>query len=127
MPIYEYVCSACEHEFEQIQKFSDAPITRCPSCAKKGKITKKLSTSAFILNGGGWYKQGYSGPSGGNGKENVAAESKSGASSATKSESKSDSSGSPESSGSSESSKSSGGETKVEAAGHGSGCGHCAA
>ena len=61
MPIYEYACSACEHEFEKLQKFSDPPETECPHCLQTGTVAKKLSASAFILAGGGWYKEGYSG------------------------------------------------------------------
>ena len=32
MPLYEYECEACGHRFEVIQKFSDAPIDKCPTC-----------------------------------------------------------------------------------------------
>ena len=32
MPIYEYQCSACGHQLEAIQKFSDAPLVDCPTC-----------------------------------------------------------------------------------------------
>ena len=74
MPIYEYVCSACEHEFEQLQKYSVPPAAVCPHCTKAGTVTRKLSTSAFILNGGGWYSDGY-GKSGGNGKSEPKSES----------------------------------------------------
>ena len=55
MPIYEYQCQACQHEFETIQKFSDAPLTRCPSCGKN-RLKKKISAVAFRLKGGGWYE-----------------------------------------------------------------------
>ena len=59
MPIYEYACSSCEHEFEQLQKFSDGSVTDCPHCRKRGSVQRKLSTSAFHLSGGGWYSDGY--------------------------------------------------------------------
>ena len=55
MPIYEYQCQACQHEFETIQKFSDTPLTRCPSCGKN-RLKKKISAVAFRLKGGGWYE-----------------------------------------------------------------------
>lgn len=55
MPIYEYKCSACEHEFEAIQKFSDEPLIECPSCSKDA-LKKKISAAAFRLKGGGWYE-----------------------------------------------------------------------
>jgi len=53
VPIYEYVCSKCGHEFDEIQKFSDPPIQKCPKC--KGKVEKKLSLPSFQLKGTGWY------------------------------------------------------------------------
>ena len=67
MPIYEYVCSNCDHEFEELQKFSDPPVTDCPTCRRKGKVVRKLSQSAFMLRGSGWYSDGYSSASGGSG------------------------------------------------------------
>ncbi|MFO1520402.1 MAG: zinc ribbon domain-containing protein [bacterium] len=57
MPIYEYVCKDCGSEFEQIQKFSDPPLKKCPSCG--GKAEKKVSLSSFQLKGTGWYVTDY--------------------------------------------------------------------
>ena len=57
MPIYEYICNDCTHEFESLQKFTDPPETVCPTC--KGNVTRKLSQSAFHLRGSGWYSDGY--------------------------------------------------------------------
>lgn len=54
MPIYEYRCLACEHEFEEIQKISDSPISVCPSCQKEA-VTRLVSATAFQLKGNGWY------------------------------------------------------------------------
>lgn len=62
MPLYEYACSACGHEFEMLQKFSDKPIKKCPECGK-AKVEKMISQTAFQLKGEGWYKDGYSRPS----------------------------------------------------------------
>ena len=59
MPIYEYVCQSCEHEFEEMQRFSDAPLEQCPSCKEESSFQRKVSKSAFHLKGGGWYKDGY--------------------------------------------------------------------
>ena len=58
MPIYEYQCADCGHQFEEMQKFSEPPLEQCPSCQGKG-VQKKVSKSAFHLKGGGWYKDGY--------------------------------------------------------------------
>jgi|GEM_PF-189182 len=55
MPIYEYECTACEHEFETIQKFSDDPLKTCPEC-DADKLVKKISAAAFHLKGTGWYE-----------------------------------------------------------------------
>ncbi|MBU2511772.1 zinc ribbon domain-containing protein [bacterium] len=59
MPLYEYVCENCKKELEVIQKFSDDPLTFCPSCNQES-LSKKTSIPAFHLKGGGWYKDGYS-------------------------------------------------------------------
>ena len=59
MPIYEYVCKSCGYEFEEMQRFSDAPLEKCPSCQKESSVQRKVSKSAFHLKGGGWYKDGY--------------------------------------------------------------------
>jgi putative FmdB family regulatory protein len=66
MPLYEYQCEACGHRFEVIQKFSDAPLTQCPTCA--GPVAKLLSSPAIQFKGSGWYITDYarSGSSGGN-------------------------------------------------------------
>lgn len=64
MPLYEYKCSKCEKTFEKRQKFADAPLTVC-ECGDGGPVQRALSTPAFHLKGGGWYKDGYgSGKSG---------------------------------------------------------------
>jgi putative FmdB family regulatory protein len=57
MPIYEYRCQDCHHEFERMQKFSDPPIAACPTCA--GSVQKLISRSAFHLKGSGWYVTDY--------------------------------------------------------------------
>jgi len=57
MPVYEYCCAACNHQFELRQKFSDAPADQCPKCG--GAVYKMVSASAFSFKGGGWYGDGY--------------------------------------------------------------------
>ena len=64
MPIYEYRCADCGHDFEALQKFSDDPITECPVC-KAGNVKKRISATSFVLKGGGWYKDHYGLKSGG--------------------------------------------------------------
>jgi len=55
MPFYEYECQACKFYTEVMQKISDAPLTRCPSCGKK-RLKKLVSAPVFRLKGGGWYE-----------------------------------------------------------------------
>ena len=55
MPIYEYLCNACNHEFDALQKLSDAPLTDCPECGKPA-LKKKVSAPGFRLSGSGWYE-----------------------------------------------------------------------
>jgi putative FmdB family regulatory protein len=57
MPLYEYVCTACRHTFEVIQKFSDAPVEVCPKCG--GRVQKVLSSPAIQFKGTGWYITDY--------------------------------------------------------------------
>ena len=60
MPIYEYKCSACSHELESLQKFSDAPLVACPVCGKD-TLTKLVSAAGFQLKGSGWYQTDFKG------------------------------------------------------------------
>ena len=54
MPIYEYECRGCGERHEFIQKFSDSPKRKCPSCGKL-RLRKLISAAAFHLKGDGWY------------------------------------------------------------------------
>lgn len=66
MPIYEYACPDCGHRFDEIQKFSDPPLTACPKCAAQN-VKKLISNTSFVLKGGGWYKDHYGLKGGGGG------------------------------------------------------------
>jgi len=57
MPLYEYLCQKCGHRFERIQKFSDAPVKKCPECG--GKVEQVLSAPAVQFKGSGWYVTDY--------------------------------------------------------------------
>tara|TARA_B100001057_G_scaffold484095_1_gene561668 strand:+ start:2300 stop:2515 length:216 start_codon:yes stop_codon:yes gene_type:complete len=67
MPIYEYKCEKCDHQFEVMQRITDDPLTECTKeegkkkAVCKGKLKKLISQTSFSLKGGGWYKDGYSG------------------------------------------------------------------
>ena len=55
MPFYEYECQACKYYTEVMQKISDAPLSRCPSCGKR-RLKKLVSAPVFRLKGSGWYE-----------------------------------------------------------------------
>lgn len=56
MPLYEYLCPKCGR-FEVIRKFSDEPLTACPTCG--AEIQKLLSAPAIQFKGTGWYITDY--------------------------------------------------------------------
>ena len=55
MPIYEYRCQDCGHEFEILQRMADDPLTECPTCGHEA-LTKLVSAAGFQLKGSGWYE-----------------------------------------------------------------------
>ena len=55
MPIYEYRCDQCGHQFEVLQKISDAPVKNCPKC-NSNNPRRLVSAAAFKLKGTGWYE-----------------------------------------------------------------------
>jgi putative FmdB family regulatory protein len=58
MPNYEYLCTKCGHRFEQIRKFSDKQLRKCPECG--GLIEQVISAPAVQFKGSGWYVTDYS-------------------------------------------------------------------
>ena len=70
MPTYDYECSACKHRFDELQSFSEPPLTKCPKC-KKNKLTRLFGGGgAVIFKGGGFYETDYrrAGETNGDGK-----------------------------------------------------------
>jgi len=60
MPIYEYRCQECQQTFEEWQKdFAERQVP-CPVCG--GKADRLISSTSFVLKGGGWYSDLYSKP-----------------------------------------------------------------
>jgi putative FmdB family regulatory protein len=86
MPIYEYQCEKCEHEFEREQRITDPPVKTCPKCRSR-RVKKLISRTSFVLKGGGWYSDLYSSAKSGASGSDSAADS-SGASGDGKSETK---------------------------------------
>lgn len=64
MPIYTYRCESCGVQFERNQKFSDAPLTRCPECGKKS-LRKVYMPVGIVFKGSGFYATDHRSPSGG--------------------------------------------------------------
>lgn len=80
MPIYEYLCTECEHAHEALQKMSDDPLKDCPAC-EKPTLKKIISAAGFRLSGSGWYETDFKSDkqrnlvdSGGNSKGSAAGE-----------------------------------------------------
>jgi putative FmdB family regulatory protein len=67
MPLYEYRCESCGHQFEVIQKFSDALIAVCPKCGS-GPVVKLFSSPAIQFKGSGFYITDYARKGGEQGK-----------------------------------------------------------
>ncbi len=106
MPLYEYSCPTCGR-FELIRKFSDDPVTHCPTCG--AEVQKLLSSPAIQFKGTGWYITDYARKGGNGGGGEGKSKGKSESASESKSETKSDSSSS---SSTTSSSTTSGSDTK---------------
>jgi putative FmdB family regulatory protein len=57
VPLYEYRCKTCGHQFEKIQSFSAPDEKECPKC--KGEVERLISAPAFQFKGAGWYVNDY--------------------------------------------------------------------
>ncbi len=57
MPNYEYLCKKCGHRFEEIRKFSDKHLKKCPECG--GVLEQVISAPAVQFKGSGWYVTDY--------------------------------------------------------------------
>ncbi|WP_281900692.1 FmdB family zinc ribbon protein [Micromonospora humidisoli] len=117
VPTYQYACTACGHQLEAVQSFSDEPLTECPAC--EGRLRKVFNSVGVVFKGSGFYRTD---------SRASGSEGKSGAAKPTKSEGSSsggDSSGSGSSSNSgsssSGSSPSSGGSSASGSPSSGSG------
>ncbi|MBZ0204283.1 MAG: zinc ribbon domain-containing protein [Ignavibacteria bacterium] len=59
MPIYEYQCSKCGHEMDELQSMSAPPLTKCPNCGNNA-LQKLIGTGGgLIFKGSGFYLTDY--------------------------------------------------------------------
>lgn len=59
MPIYEYICTNCNHQFDEFQTMTELPLRTCPKCGKD--TLKRLigAGSGVIFKGSGFYGTDY--------------------------------------------------------------------
>lgn len=57
MPIYEYICSACDHRADILHGLHDPGPLFCPSCGSEGTMRKAIATPTIIYKGSGWAKK----------------------------------------------------------------------
>lgn len=60
MPRYDYQCVSCSHEFELVQKFSEAGSGTCPKCSGNGR--RVFHAVPVIYKGSGFYTTDYGRP-----------------------------------------------------------------
>jgi putative FmdB family regulatory protein len=53
MPIYEYLCPSCNHEFELRQSFNEKCEVTCPQC--QNNVKRIFSPVPIIFKGSGFY------------------------------------------------------------------------
>lgn len=59
MPTYDYVCDACDHEFELFQQITAPTKRKCPECARL-KLRRKIGPGATIIfKGSGFHSTDY--------------------------------------------------------------------
>ena len=80
MPTYQYACTACGHQLEAVQSFTDEPLSDCPSC--DGRLRKVFNSVGIVFKGSGFYRtdsrsgEGKSSSNGGSAADKPAAEKK---------------------------------------------------
>jgi len=108
MPIYDFSCTACGHEFELFQSITEPVQKKCPKCGKL-KLRRLFGTgAAVVFKGSGFYQTDYRSDSYKKAaeKDKPSSESKSDSKSESKKESKSSESKPAKDSGKSEKKKS---------------------
>ncbi len=59
MPTYDYVCDACNHQFELFQSITATPKRTCPECGRR-KLRRLIGPgAAIVFKGSGFYQTDY--------------------------------------------------------------------
>lgn len=59
MPTYDYVCDACDHQFELFQSITAGTKRKCPECGRL-KLRRLIGPgAAIVFKGSGFYKTDY--------------------------------------------------------------------
>jgi putative FmdB family regulatory protein len=54
LPTYQYACTACGHQLEAVQSFTDEPLNECPAC--EGRLRKLFNSVGIVFKGSGFYR-----------------------------------------------------------------------
>ncbi len=63
MPIYDYLCTECDHRADILHGINDPGPNFCPSCGKEGTMRKQFAAPAIHYKGSGWAKKDRGGSS----------------------------------------------------------------
>jgi putative FmdB family regulatory protein len=57
MPIYDYLCTSCDHRADILHGINDPGPNFCPSCGAEGTMRKQFAAPAIHFKGSGWAKK----------------------------------------------------------------------
>ena len=57
MPIYEYLCTACDHRADILHGINEDGPKFCPSCGREGTMRKQFAPPTIHFKGSGWAKK----------------------------------------------------------------------
>ncbi len=65
MPIYDYLCTDCDHRADILHGINDPGPNFCPSCGGEGTMRKQFAAPTIHYKGSGWAKKDRGGASAG--------------------------------------------------------------
>ncbi len=57
MPIYDYLCTSCDHRADILHGINDLGPKFCPSCGEEGTMRKQFAVPTVHFKGSGWAKK----------------------------------------------------------------------